>query len=393
MYSSENKIQFGPDRLKFSWDFDGATLGGVQRLGPDWYFLRLREDTWFWFYFKIEGCRNRQIILETKDTRATSNMELKSPLGGSGFARNPYYSYNNRDFIRFDYAEQDKDEDRRFRYIQTFTEDTVYVCFGIPYTPQMMEDFIGEISDHPEVDVFTLGHTRIGLPIRAMTIGKLKKEGPAKGVILLGREDQEETTAQYAYEGFIRKLLSDEYKLLRDEYRFWTVPVVTLDGQKTGAQYSAGFGYATNRWDGELFIPNYINVIKEGIDAWIKSGIDLKMAGKFHSPGIWERNSIAHSWDSNIGTFTNAGRGRPTYCVSERQDVISCVTRHLENGAMARSKLEVRPVGRFERYIHDKYDMNALWCVEVAAESVKEAHSEGELLLKGISEWLLDKEI
>jgi hypothetical protein len=34
--------------------------------------------------------------------------------------------------------------------------------------------------------------------------------------------------------------------------------------------------------------------------------------------------------------------------------------------------------------------MHAVWCVEVAAESVKEAHREGELLLKGISEWLMD---
>jgi hypothetical protein len=390
MYNIENKAEFNADKLTFFWNFDGATLGGVQRLGPDWYFIGLREDTWFWFYFKIEGCKNRQIILETKDTRASSDTSIKSPLGGSGFARKPYYSYNNRDFQRFEYAEQDKDEDRRFRYIQTFAKDTVYICFGIPYTPQMMEEFIDEASLHPDVDVFTMGYTRIGLPIRAMTIGTGKVGEKRKGVLLMGREDQEETTAQYAYEGLIRKLLSDEYKALRDEYEFWTVPVVTIDAQKTGAQYSAGFGYATNRWEGNRFIPQYIKIIKNGIDSWKKSGIDLKMAGKFHSPGIWERDSIAYSWESDIGTYMNAGRGRPTYCVSERPDVIEYICRHLENGAMARSKLEVRPVGRFERYIRDAYSMHAVWCVEVAAESVKEAHREGELLLKGISEWLMD---
>ena len=384
----ENKAEFKADKLSFSWDFDGATLDSVKRFGPDWYFFSLREDTWFWFYFKIEGCKNRQLILETKSERASSDTSLISPLGGPGFARKPYYSYNNRDFVKFDYAEQDKDEDKRFRYIQIFTEDTAWICFGIPYTPQMMEEFIDEVSAHPDVNVFTLGHTRMGLPIRAMTIGAGKGDEKRKGVLLLGREDQEETSTQYAYEALIKKLLSDDYSVLRKEYEFWTVPVVTLDGQKTGAQYSAGFGYATNRWAGNLFRPEYIRIIQSGIEKWIKSGVQLKMAGKFHSPGIWERNSIAYSWESNTGSCLNAGRGRPTYCISERQDIILAICRHLENGAVARSKMEVRPVGRFERYIRDIYDMNAVWCVEVAAESVKEAYREGELILKGLSEWL-----
>lgn len=388
MNSIVNIADFKIDDLVFAWDFDGATLGGVQRLGPDWYFFKLREDTQFWFYFKIKGCKNRQLILETKDNMASFEHKA-TRLGTQNFARRPFLSYNNWDFVPFDYAEQDSHEDKRFRYIQTFSEDEVYICFGIPYTPFRMEKYIDGLLQHPHANRLQLGCTRIGLPINALIITDPNVSNQhKKGIIIIGREDQEETSAQFAYEGFINTLLSDEYSQLRKKTIFWTVPVVSLDGQKTGAHFSAGFGYASNRWQGDKFIPTYLKHIKKGINEWIESGIDLVMAGKFHSPGIWDTVNHGYSWLCGVKSYRNAGRSKPSYCMAERYDVIEAICKYLKNGAMEISNLEVRPVGRFERFIRDIYKMDSVWCIEIMADNIEQARNEGALVFKGIAQWL-----
>ena len=396
MNGQKKVVNFEEDDLKFFWDFDGASLEGVDRLGPQWYFLNLRKDTWFWFYFKISGCKGRQIIFEAVSLRADTGGLMqgkRTPFIVSGQARTPFYSYNNRDFQPIDYAESDSHEDLRVRYIHTFTEDEAYICFGIPYTTWRMEEYIGKVEMSEFVKSSVLGHTRTGLPITALTITDfLEPDENKQGVILLGREDQDETSAQYAYEGFINGLLSDEYDWLRKKTVFWTVPVVTLDAQKTGAQYSAGFGYASNRWDGNPLIPDYIKHIKTGIEGWVKSGVNLVMAGKFHSPGIWDTQNRG-TMKNGVISYANAGKRKPSYCMSERYDVIEALCRHLENGAEEKSSLEKRPVGRFERYISDTYGVSSVWCVEIMADNVESARRQGSLMLRGIAQWLEGNEV
>lgn len=87
----------------------------------------------------------------------------------------------------------------------------------------------------------SLGVTRNGFAQPMLTV---TDNASAKDlVVLIGREDADETTGSWGIEGMVRALLSPSLQDLRRRYIFKIVPMVGIDGVVAGAHHSAGYGY------------------------------------------------------------------------------------------------------------------------------------------------------
>jgi len=79
--------------VKFFADFESATLGTVKQLGPDEFYLYAFPEgkphsAFLWFHFRVEGCRDRQLIFHVNPAPFT-----RDNTGGNG-TRLPVMSYD-----------------------------------------------------------------------------------------------------------------------------------------------------------------------------------------------------------------------------------------------------------------------------------------------------------
>ena len=50
--------------ITFDSDFEGGSLDRAIKMGENWYHLKLRPDTWYYFSCRIRGCKGKNIIFE-----------------------------------------------------------------------------------------------------------------------------------------------------------------------------------------------------------------------------------------------------------------------------------------------------------------------------------------
>lgn len=336
---------FKDDGLEFDWSFENACLGNVKRLYKNWYFLEYRPDCWFWFHFKVKGCKGRTIIFEVNF--------IKTPKTGGdqwhskAWIHHPYLSYNNgADWQCVEHVEDDFHLDH-IRFSHTFSEDEVEICFGIPYTVSNLKNFLKTI-DHPDCEKNILGYSRSGFPISLLTIAsrRIRSLKEKKGIWLLYREDTNETITSFAAEGGVRFLLSDEPVAveLRNEYEFNIVPMSSMEGTMAGTTFSAGYGYLTNRWNEDPG-PDELRPIKQAITAWVAEGNKLCIAGKHHG------NTRFHSKGGSFFWVNSIPLGQ-------------ALANNVQHEAYF--QLLIRNKGRFERWIIDTFGFVPAFLTELA---------------------------
>ena len=99
-------------RLEFDADFEGGSIDRVLRLGVDWYHFSLRPDATSYFYFRIQGCRGREIIFEWRHAigygRAKcpmENQDLWPPDQPPYQGAFPLVSYDQKTWNKVDHCE------------------------------------------------------------------------------------------------------------------------------------------------------------------------------------------------------------------------------------------------------------------------------------------------
>ena len=102
-----------------------------------------------WYYFKMEGVKGKEVILNVKNSDA----------------RRPFYSYDNKNWTRFSETESPDEK----TIIKTYSQDKVWIAYYIPYTYSRLLCKIQEWVQNPWVDLSSIGTSEHGRNMPLLT--------------------------------------------------------------------------------------------------------------------------------------------------------------------------------------------------------------------------------
>ncbi len=175
-----------------------------------------------WFYFGMTGYDRTDSV--------TVGIKYSSIYIAPIF---PVYSYDKKNWYRIK-TKTSQTHVKTFKY--NFSEDTVYIATGYPYTYSKILDYIDTIANNKYVDTTTLTYSEGKRKIPMFTI-KDKESEATDLVWIIGRQHAFETTMNYTLEGFVNYLIS-ENKKSRETLKntiFYIVPMVDVDNVFIGA--------------------------------------------------------------------------------------------------------------------------------------------------------------
>ena len=374
------------DPLEFDADFESGSMDRMLRLGANWYHLFLRPDEYSFFYFRVKGCKDREIIFEfTRPERAGSAecpfcarkpsilpAPSAAPCWPEPAGPKPRVSYDGRAWEAVDHMEKDPRFPRRYSFAHRFRENEAYVCYTHPYTYSDMLAWIETVKKSPTVKVEEIGKSRNDVSQPLLTIAG---DTAARDlVVLIAREDSDEPLGIWGIEGVVRRLLAAESKDVLQRYAFKIVPMVSVDGVIAGATHSAGYGYGGGRWHQDP-APAEIENVKRAIREWVGQGYRLKLAGKLHG-GSYLTSSQEGALRSQDTIVMNAA-------------LSDALRRHTDEYWIGKpNPLQIRPPGFFERFILDAFGFGDVFATHIQAATPENARRCGEGLMRNIGAWL-----
>jgi hypothetical protein len=204
------------------------------------------NNQWKWVYFRADGVDGQVVDFEIGDDFTT---------GGSNLADHKMvYSYDQQNWTFFDNNQLNGGEDKfEFSNDTAFTQDSVYVAYGLPYPYQQTVDHTASIASSPWVSPTPSGNGTlvvgqspggtddIGRTIAPRNLYGFKitdsaAAGPKKKIVLAGGVHANETVGNWTLEGLIDFLVSDDLEAaqLRRYAEFYVYPMANPDGRYAG---------------------------------------------------------------------------------------------------------------------------------------------------------------
>jgi len=214
-----------------------VTLAGRDNFNP---------GTWKWLYFSAANVNGQQVTFQIDDDFAT---------GGSNLNQHEMvYSYDQQNWEFFDNNVRNSGAGTYTFFNDTaFTQNDVYVAYGLPYPYQRVVDHTAQISTSPYVTPtlvgggsFVIGQSPGGVDDIGRAIAPRDmfsyhitdpaSAGPKVRIGLNGGTHANETLGNYTLEGLIDFLVSDELEaaILRREAEFFVYPMANPDGRFAG---------------------------------------------------------------------------------------------------------------------------------------------------------------
>lgn len=370
--------------ITYDTDFEYATLESLSRLGKDWYSIKLRDNTWYRFCFRINGCKGREIIFDfvcpdTADPEICGGKlrwEFKE-----GFNR-PFISYDGNNWEQVSEIVRVPTYKGYYRFKHYFEEDTAFISFNVPYTYSDLMNWLSELEKHDNVKIESIGKTRNGIEEPAITITDNPQS--EKLVVLIGREDADECGGSFGIEGLVNHLLSDCRELLQ-KYVFKIIPMVGIDGVIAGATHSAGYGYSGKNWHKDPS-PDEIENAKNAIRKWVSEGGELVLAGKLHGAsypnathGLDDilacNEKLRSTFYRGIKEFFGGDWDPGSYNINFEWHTYS-------------SELGIRDKGYFERFIMDEFGCDRVFGTHIMEGQPDEPRTGGKALMHAIELYL-----
>ena len=237
----------------FRQDFDSGSLnvaatavsGGLVTLEP----RRFASPEWagdhWWMYFQASGVNG------ATPTFRVPAMEMFQPFqSGHRFV----YSYDRVNWSFFDSGEYGYNQQYYvFSNAAPFSADDVYIAYGLPYPTSSVSAHTERLRASPFVAPTTSGDGRCVLgrtaggsddlgraippqDIYAYRISDFTVEGPKKRVVLTAGNHSGETTGNWALQGMVDFLVSDDpvAASLRRSVEFLVYPMTDPDGRYAG---------------------------------------------------------------------------------------------------------------------------------------------------------------
>jgi murein tripeptide amidase MpaA len=244
--------------IRFDTGFEGGSLGRIEQVGEGAYRLRVagqqdnRGHNWqaTWFYFRMDGVRDRELNLTFTDFLGEYND--KPGIAHISAEFRPVISYDGENWTHFTDAKWDdtaKELSLRFKPAQ----ERVWLAFVPPYPHSRLLALLEEVKRSPHARVEVIGRTALGRELHRIVVDMPARPGvERKTVWLQARQHAWEAGTSFVMEGAIKFILSDDPRAqeLRGRTTFIFTPMVDPDGSATGKVRFNVHGYDLNRhWD------------------------------------------------------------------------------------------------------------------------------------------------
>lgn len=211
-------VSRGRSQVVFESNFDSGNLQSVTTTDSINFTVRVNSDiVGRWFYFKMKNVKNRYVSVAIQNSDATR----------------PMYSYNNKNWVRF--TTEESPQKNVFR--KTYTEDSVYVAYYVPYSVSQLTEKINQLVNNPFVKIDTIGFSEQNRPLIVLTITDFTVPDSQKYFIWThGRTHPSETPSSYHLDGMINFFLSDDgvASHLRTKIKWFILPFINPDGVYLG---------------------------------------------------------------------------------------------------------------------------------------------------------------
>ncbi|MCF6223725.1 MAG: M14 family metallopeptidase [Flavobacteriaceae bacterium] len=341
---------FDNDKVYFSNNFEGGRLNGIIKENDSIYTVLITSENTLinispWYAFKIWSKEKKQIYV---------NLTY-----GNGY-RHRYYpklSKNGLQWTALDsinFTEIEKG-DKNFgleslalivQMKLEISSDTLWVSAQELQTSKHVKKWIENLSKKTFISSKTIGFSREGRPLTALTIGKKNSK---RMLLVISRQHPPEVTGYLAMKAFVKTISSDTKlaKKFRKKYTTYVVPLMNPDGVDNGFWRHNSGGIDLNR-DWTIFnqpetlaVSQFIKEKEHETNGAFYFGID------FHS-----------TWDDIYYTIDDSYQGNMPGLVPEWLDNIKKEIPNYNPNIRPSKKMEPAIISR--NYFYSAHGMEAL---------------------------------
>lgn len=267
-------------------DFEGGNIRSFSQPAPNYIVVPLpgeadqdgRNRQANWYYFRLDGIRNRPLTLEI--TNLAGEYNYKPNKGAVTADTPPFFSVDNKTWQPWPDFTYDPETPKLILRI-TPSSDSLWIAHTPPYTNAHLASLKRDIQKHPAFRETVIGRTPRRRPLLLWTIAEPGADTVRKHVWLMARQHSWESGVSWVAEGLLRFLLSNDPQAtaIRRQVAFHVLPLCDPDGVARGGVRFNHKGYDLNRnWDhfNSESMPE-IAAQHAAIAQWLKSGnpIDL----------------------------------------------------------------------------------------------------------------------
>jgi Zinc carboxypeptidase/Cytosolic carboxypeptidase N-terminal domain len=247
-----------PTTIRFITDFEGGSLGAVERLGEGSYRCRVkgqqdehgRNRQASWYFFRMNGVKGRDISLTMSDFVGEYNNKPGACAMGPDIV--PVYSEDGEHWRGF--SEVKWDDLAKEATIRLRPEgDSIWIAHQPPYTTRRLASLLEQVERSDDARIEIIGKTVQGRDLHLITVTDAATPDRDKVTIWLqARQHAWESGTSFVMEGALRFATSDDQtaRALRRKVIFKFTPMVDPDGCAGGQIRFNANSYDVNRhWD------------------------------------------------------------------------------------------------------------------------------------------------
>jgi hypothetical protein len=289
----------GPPAIRFNTNFEGGSLGRIEPIGEAAFRCHVRgqQDEHgrnrqaSWYYFRIDGVRDRAITLVMTDFVGEYNGRPGAcPMGPDirPVASDDGETWRPIADMRWD--DREKEATLKVRPAR----DSVWIAHQPPYTPRRLARLLERVDRCDDARVEVIGKTARGRDLHLVTVTAREVDDRGKvAVWLQARQHAWESGTSYVMEGALRFITSDDPRAreLRRRAVFLFTPMVDPDGCADGQVRFNANGFDVNRhWDEvdlrdkhDLVQMPEIWYVKKAIVSRVESGRPIHLMVNLHN--------------------------------------------------------------------------------------------------------------
>ena len=300
-----------PVPIRFNTNFEGASLGRIEPTGETAFrcYVKGQQDEHgrnrqaSWYFFRIEGARNRDLTLTMTDFVGEYNGKPGACPMGPGIL--PVFSDDGehwRPITEVTWDDRAKEATLRIRPQQ----DAIWIAHQPPYTHSRLTRLLKQLDRRDDARIEVIGKTAMGRDLHLITVTARDVDDRDKVTVWLqARQHAWESGTSYVMEGALRFITSDDPKArdLRRRAVFIFTPMVDPDGSATGQVRFNANGFDVNRhWDEvDLLDKSYLTrmpeiwYVKKAIKSHLASGRKIHLMLNLHNEETGEHLSTRAS--------------------------------------------------------------------------------------------------
>ena len=262
-----------PAPIRFNSNFEGGSLGTIERLGETTFRCHVkgqqdergRNRQASWYFFRMEGVRDRAITLILTDFVGEYNGRPGACPMGPGIL--PVVSDDGEQWQAIaDVSWDDRAKEATLRLRPE--HDVIWIAHQPPYTPRRLAYLLEQVDRCADARIEIIGKSAQGRDLHLVTVTAADADDRDKHTVWLqARQHAWESGTSYVMEGALRFVTSDDpaAQALRRRVLFVFTPMVDPDGCANGQVRFNTNGYDVNRhWDEvDLRQKRYLNQMPE----------------------------------------------------------------------------------------------------------------------------------